>query len=435
MKKFFYLLTIIPVVFACSPQKQTAKSARQTLLSVPGLKNAHVGISIYSEGSRKYLYNHNADKYFVPASNTKIPTTYVALKYLGDSLPGIEVQELEDKIILTGTGDPTFLDPEFKHQPVFDFLKKTSKTIYATADSIETSAWGAGWAWGDYDADYMPERSSLPIYSNVMWFYGKKNGALNYFPKGKDAKNIFSVNTKGNGDFLNGVSRELMSNNFTMKLGASAFKEVRVPFITSVNRQWQLLADTLHKAITLTDENNSNTKSYIIHSQPTDSMLSILMHRSDNFFAEQSVLMASNALLGRMTNYRFLDSILNSDFKNLPQKPRWTDGSGLSRYNLFTPQDFVAILQKIKSEFGMERVKAIFPTGGRGTLSAYYNEETGKIFAKTGTLSGVVALSGYLYSRKNELLIFSVLVNNHNMSAPDVRRAVERFLRGIRNRY
>ncbi len=416
-------------LFSCSPQRQLAKAAQENVLKAPGLEHAHVGISIYSTGSKKYLYNHNGNKYFVPASNTKIPTTYVAMKYLGDSLPGIKVQELDDKIILTGTGDPTFLDPEFSNQPVFDFLKKTSKPVYATKDSIATSAWGSGWAWGDYDADYMPERSSLPVYSNVVWFYGKKNGAYHYFPKYPG----LAVTARGVGDYLTGVDRRLMSNDFTIKLGAPALKEVRVPFITSVTLQWQLLADTLHKNITLTDEKISNA--YTIYSQPTDSMLTRLMHRSDNFYAEQTVLMASNALLGSMDNYQFFDTILKSDFKDLPQKPRWADGSGLSRYNLFTPQDFVAILEKIKDEFGMERVKTIFPTGGRGTLSAYYKDEAGYIFAKTGTLSGVLALSGFLYTKKNELLIFSFLVNNHNMSSTDVRRTVEKFIKSVREKY
>ena len=92
-------------------------------------------------------------------------------------------------------------------------------------------------------------------------------------------------------------------------------------------------------------------------------------------------------------------------------------------------------VQRMKNEFGMERIKTIFPTGGKGTLTSYYKEEAGKIFAKTGTLSGVVALSGFLYTKKNELLLFSVLVNNHNMSAPEVRRTVEKFLKRIRNMY
>lgn len=173
----------------------------------------------------------------------------------------------------------------------------------------------------------------------------------------------------------------------------------------------------------------------LIKSQPTDSLLKPMMHRSDNFFAEQSLLMVSNERLGVMDDAKVIDTILKTDFKDLPQRPRWVDGSGLSRYNLFTPQDFVIILKKMKDEFGMERIRAILPTGGEGTISSYYKADSNYIFAKTGTLSGVVALSGYLYTKKGKLLIFSALVNNHQASATAVRRAVEKFIHGIRNKY
>ena len=83
----------------------------------------------------------------------------------------------------------------------------------------------------------------------------------------------------------------------------------------------------------------------------------------------------------------------------------------------------------------MNRVKNIFATGGTGTISSYYKADSGYIYGKTGTLAGVVAFSGYLYTKKNKQLIFSVLVNNHNASATDVRKAVEKFLQGIRNKY
>lgn len=111
------------------------------------------------------------------------------------------------------------------------------------------------------------------------------------------------------------------------------------------------------------------------------------------------------------------------------------DGSGLSRYNLFTPQDFVMILDKMQREFGMNRIREILPTGGEGTLANYYKADSTFLYAKTGTLSGVVALSGFLTTKKGRELIFSVLVNNNQAPAALVRRAVEGFLQNLRKRH
>ena len=61
-----------------------------------------------------------------------------------------------------------------------------------------------------------------------------------------------------------------------------------------------------------------------------------------------------------MSDERVIDTLLKTDFKGLPQKPGWVDGSGLSRYNLFSPQDLVFILNKMKNDFGMERIKNLF---------------------------------------------------------------------------
>jgi D-alanyl-D-alanine carboxypeptidase/D-alanyl-D-alanine-endopeptidase (penicillin-binding protein 4) len=159
------------------------------------------------------------------------------------------------------------------------------------------------------------------------------------------------------------------------------------------------------------------------------------MHRSDNFFAEQSLLMVSQRMLNRMSDEQIIDTLLKTDFVDLPQQPRWADGSGLSRYNLFSPQDFVRILEKMKDQFGMNRIKVIFPSGGEGTLASYYKQESGAIYAKTGTLSGVVALSGYLYTKKGKLLLFSTLVNNHRSSSTEIRKQIEKFLTHIRATY
>ena len=159
------------------------------------------------------------------------------------------------------------------------------------------------------------------------------------------------------------------------------------------------------------------------------------MHRSDNFYAEQSLLLVSNQLFGSLDEKKLIDTILKSDFKSLPQVPKWVDGSGLSPYNNFSTRDFIAILLKMKEEFGMERLKTILPTGGTGTIKSYYLADSGFIFAKTGTLNGVVALSGFLNTKKNKSLVFSVLVNHHNSSATSIRKGVEEFIQDLRNNF
>src|SRR6478735_8067136 len=123
---FFILSFTFYILSSCSVQKQIGKSAKENVLSAPALQTAHVGISIYEPATGKYWFDYQGDHYFVPASNTKLPTCYAAMKYLGDSLTGIKYDDSQSELKLIGTGDPTFLHPDFKKNPVFDFIKHSS---------------------------------------------------------------------------------------------------------------------------------------------------------------------------------------------------------------------------------------------------------------------------------------------------------------------
>ena len=435
----FYLLLLT----ACSPAKYISKSAKNNVLSRQSFQAAHVGISIFDAGSNRYLYNYQADKYFVPASNTKIFTLYAALKNLGDSLPGLRYEETADTFFIYPTADPTLLHPDFKKQPVIEKLQKVTKSVVLVNSAWEEEAFGSGWAWDDYNGMYMPERSPLPVYGNVIkWIQVMQNNAQAEL-EGRIQTFVFSepeVNWKvrfkeDRENKLFSVQRRKDDNYFEVSQGAEPYREQSVPFVTNgVVSAIELLKDTIRKEIIVQPVTRTAT-SKTIRSQPTDSLLKIMMYRSDNFFAEQVLLMASNEKLGVMNDARIIDTLLKSDLQELPQQPTWVDGSGLSRYNQFTPQSFVWILNKMKNEFGMERLKTIFPSGGQGTLVNYYKSDSGYVFAKTGTLSGQIALSGYLITRKNKLLIFSCLVNNHKSSTAEIRKSVERFLSGIRRKY
>jgi len=206
----------------------------------------------------------------------------------------------------------------------------------------------------------------------------------------------------------------------------------RMPFLgNQYTYQHLSLQDTLKVHF---QEGNfpSQLSSSIIKTVPTDALLKIMMSRSDNFYAEQVLLMASEQVLGKMDDAAIIDTIMKTDFAQLPQPMKWADGSGLSRYNLNTPENYVAILKQMQHKFGEERVKNIFEKGGEGTLSNYYKQFPGTLYAKTGTLGGQVALSGFMYTSKNQKLYFSVLVSNHlSKTSGAVRRAVEEYLQRI----
>jgi D-alanyl-D-alanine carboxypeptidase/D-alanyl-D-alanine-endopeptidase (penicillin-binding protein 4) len=427
-KLLFVVATIAMLLSACS-----VRQAQKTLLSSEAVKGAHIGIAIHNDTKGQWLAKYQSDHYFTPASNTKILATYLGLEFLGDSLPGWKMAENKDTIFLVPQGDPSFLHPEFKYQPVVDLIKNTNKKVLITTNQVQDNfeIFGNGWAWNDYAEDYQPERSRMPIYGNVVHFYqnNKKLDSIKPFYFFKEYVDLDKVEEKSWTRTMSGNRFYTSSESNKRKYFQVPFDQQYAPLLLAVT----LLNDTLHNKVVLS--NNSNvpkTGFKTIRTIPTDSLLRIMMLRSDNFYADQIVLMASEQLLGKMDDAALIDTTTKLLFPNLPQPMRWVDGSGLSRYNLNTPENYVAILQQMQAKFGEARLKSIFEKGGEGTITYYYKNFPGTIYAKTGTLGGQVALSGYIYTPKNQKLSFSVLVSNHiGKSSAQVRRAVETYLTSV----
>ncbi|MEY3208710.1 MAG: hypothetical protein RL064_741 [Bacteroidota bacterium] len=428
--KALSVASLLILTAGCGIQK-----AQKALLASPSLKGAHLGIAIYNDTKSQWVSKHQSDHYFTPASNTKILATYLGLKFLGDSLPGWRVSENTDTLFLRPLGDPSFLHPDFAYQPVVDLIQQSNKqvVIRATNPQDNFEPFGNGWAWNDYAEDYQPERSRMPIYGNVVHFYQAK-GYLNAIKPFYFFKNDSNLGTV----FQKNWSRSKASNNFhaTNEKNTAAYFQVPFSLYNEPFLPVSLLNDTLQRIIPLSAVNTgSAVTEKIIKTVPTDSLLKIMMRRSDNFFADQVLLMASEQLLGKMDDAALIDTVMKTDFSNLPQKMRWADGSGLSRYNLNTPENYVAILKSMQDQFGQARVTNIFETGGEGTLSAYFKNFPGELHAKTGSLGGQIALSGFIFTLKKQKLYFSVLVSNHmSPKSAGVRRAVETYLREVAKR-
>lgn len=438
------LYILLPALFlmgACTTQKKIASFANKYLVGDSIFKQSHLGISIHDPETQKNIYAYQSSKLFTPASNTKILSCYAAMKYLPAFLPAAYLTNLDTAVLITPTGDPSFLQPDFNSHPLFDKLKAINKPLYIQINNWKTPALGLGWSWNDYSEYYMTERSSFPVYGNQIHWYQEKGKKDNPTYLGDTVDLFIYSNPEVNWPvkFGTGVSnafyveRAKEENSFTLNEGKEKSAMESVPYITKgIETGLKLLKDSLGKEIQLADEGmllmGKKIKADTIYSHPTDTLLKIMMHRSDNFYADQCLAMVGQQRFQVMDEQELIREMLTNELAGLPQKPTWVDGSGLSRYNLFSPDDMVYILGKIKKEQPWERIKTIFPKAGEGTLAMYKSNNEVYIYAKTGSLGGVVALSGYLYTQKKKWLIFSIMINNTKAPNAKIRNQINEFL-------
>ena len=238
----------MPVVL----QNNLNQSAKQNVLDDPALQTAHVGISVYDPATGKYLYNFQGDKYFVPASNTKIPTCYAAMKYLGDSLVAARLSVADDAALeIYPSADPTFLHPDFAYQPLLKEITRF-KTIRWNLTNWQSKRWGSGWSWNDYDASYMAERSPFPIYGNVIRFSlagdtlktTSKDISL-WFPI-PDSVFKYNKETRTVGSKKFSLDRAIDDNRFYVKPSVAAFTTAELPFRTDAGFVSKVLEEAVN---------------------------------------------------------------------------------------------------------------------------------------------------------------------------------------------
>jgi serine-type D-Ala-D-Ala carboxypeptidase/endopeptidase (penicillin-binding protein 4) len=414
--------------FACNATKVSIKSVSRKLNESPVFAHNHTGFSLYDLSENKTLLNHNANRYFIPASNTKLFTYYASLKTLSDSIPAFHYQISGDSLILWGTGDPSFLNPDLPKSKVFDFLKNRSEKIYFSNDNFTGSFFGDGWSWDDYNDYYAAEISGFPIHGNIVRFTGNKENTLNINP------NFFAEKTynwsKSN---TFSVQRDMGANLFSYPAGKEikANYEQDVPFKTGAEVTTALLADVLKKDVVLI--NKSLVKSAkVFYSLPADTLYRRMLHVSDNMIAEQLMVLNANVLANELNVTVGINKSKEKYLSDLPDAPKWVDGSGLSRQNLFTPRSIITLLQKIHEIVPEERLFKILPAAGQsGTLKNLMKTDKPFIFAKSGSLNNNYCLSGFLVTKKGKTLVFSMMNNNFMESTSNIRKEVISILSQI----
>ncbi|WP_316790221.1 D-alanyl-D-alanine carboxypeptidase/D-alanyl-D-alanine-endopeptidase [Pedobacter frigoris] len=434
LKEVLILVSVWGFILGCSTDRKISRKMGLFLKQSEVLKKHHVGFAVYDLNGRKTIYEKNADQYFIPASNTKLLTFYTSLKMLQDSVAGIRYIVRHDSLIFWGTGDPSFLQSRLKSEKVVQFLKGSDKKLFFSTGRYTGARYGKGWAWDDYNDYYQSELTELPIMDNLITL-GNEQGVLTVKPEiFKDAVMPDTLRK----DSIFKVLRMQNENRFGYPVKAVPRNYAQqVPYKTSIYLTKALLENLLGKPVGLLSMKIPDS-SKVIYSEKRDSILKEMLIPSDNFIAEQLLLLCADQTGLQMNTDTVIAHAKRTFLRNLPDAPVWVDGSGLSRYNLVTPRDLVVLLTEIYRAAGDSgKLYGMLPAGGKsGTLkNAYAKTDHPFVFGKTGTLSNNYCQSGYVLTRKNRTYVFSFMNNNFVAATADVRKEIEKVITYLHEHY
>lgn len=420
LKKVFFSVLIVFLFANCKTAKLTRTIHKK--MKTPFYKNQFTGVYIYDVNANKEVFNYNGEKYFTPASNVKIITLFTGLTLLGDSIPAFKYSVNQDTLTIQGTGDPSFLHNYFKDSTALKMAEKYAKINLVTDNSTD-KRYGPGWAWEDFDSYFSAERSAFSMYGNVVTI--KNEDSILVSPDFYQNKIKITDNFYGRKEF---------SNDFSFRKDRKA--ETEIPMIIDSMLIANLWNHILPNKVVI-QKSTEQKPSTIAYSIPSDSLYRRMMEVSDNFLAEQLLILASSTISDTLSSSKARKHMLANQLKDLKQPPRWVDGSGLSRYNLFTPMSFVEVLTKLYKTIPQKRLFHLFPVGGKfGTIKNWYaGTDKPYVFAKTGTVGNNYNVSGYLLTNSRKVLVFSFMNNHFKKSTNRIRKQMQVTFEWLRDNY
>ncbi|AFY43813.1 D-alanyl-D-alaninecarboxypeptidase/D-alanyl-D-al anine-endopeptidase [Nostoc sp. PCC 7107] len=425
-----------------------------TAINRPLFSRARWGILVKNLASTQTLYSHDAEKYFTPASNTKLLTTSAALKQLGADfrIRTSVYQDADGNLRVVGRGDPslknaqlTLLAKQLRQQGITQVNNLIADDSYFQGDLINPS-----WQWEDVQAYYGAPVNSLILNENaavltvlpqtigkplqIKWAdpteayqWRVENNSVT---AQKDEPGLVEVrrDLKGAVLYLQGQ----LAVNSQPDISAIAVFDPTQNFLRHFRQS--LAAEGISVQQTSTANGGKNEREVAaIESPPLSELLKETNLNSNNLFAEallrtladkQQVAKNQNtADVGLKVMQETLTQLgVNSNSYSV------VDGSGLSRKNLISPEALVQVLQVIAASPEAQVFRTSLPVAGvSGSLQGRFRNTSaqGIVQAKTGSLRGVISLSGYINSPQYEPLAFSIIVNQSEQPASTIRQAID----------
>ncbi|MGB5714304.1 MAG: D-alanyl-D-alanine carboxypeptidase/D-alanyl-D-alanine-endopeptidase [Waterburya sp.] len=436
-------------------------SAIEKIINRPELVRSRWGIEIQTLEGGTSLYSLNGDMFFTPASSLKLLTSAAGLLELGaDYRIKTSIYSVGDPPNLTslrlkGQGDPTISTQSLKnivHQLQDKGIKRIENLIIDDS-YFETPTINPTWEWLDVHSYFATAVNSTILNQNTV--------TLTLLPQqvGQPVKFFWSdaiaarqwqvVNQAMTGDADIDYDVELdgylgkPTLQFRGELAVNepgdvwdlAIVDPAQYFLESWRSQLTQAGITVSKGIIINQSSHNELETELeaelmaIYSPPMQQIFTEINQESNNLYAE-----VLGKILAKELHLETASDAIKYSLDTIGIKAteyELVDASGLSRHNLITPQTLVDTLRLIyQLTPGESYQQSLARAGISGTLKRRFinSPVAGNLWGKTGTLTGVGTLSGYIIDHQNTSIVFSILVNNSELKNKRIRQAIDEIV-------
>mgnify|MGYP004658958227 FL=1 len=449
MKNLFRALVCLLAAFTI--QNSVSANVIDKTIFQSGINKSCISVSIKELDTGKVIYEQNSNRPTMPASTLKIVTLASSIDTLGkDYKFSTKLYKNTNNELLVKLGaDPFLTSSDLKN--MFSTAVKNKKVlapkfIYIDDYILDSSEWGEGWQWDDDLNPLMPKFSSYNLDNNLLGI------VITPTTQGAPA-NIFTTK------FYPTTFMNLVTTDNTNNIKISRNNSISPDMITvegTVNRQQTEYIPINHPKryfiLRLEDAINTSKMEYygkfaqkklpttniylvaqIDHS--LNDAINAILKNSNNFVAETVFKIAGGKFVNNTGSLANSQKMLNKYFEKLGlnyEDIKIVDGSGVSKNNLMTTDFMTSFLA---SKEVADTIQTALPTAGEGTLKNRMLYFKDNLRAKTGTLSDVSAIAGYITSRSGKTYVFDIMINDQKSKSSEKKSLEEYILRELYMNY
>jgi D-alanyl-D-alanine carboxypeptidase/D-alanyl-D-alanine-endopeptidase (penicillin-binding protein 4) len=457
-----------------SPEDQLRRDL-QAIFSDAAIDGAFWGASIRSLKSDEVLFSLNPARMQTPASNQKLITSAVAAERLGwDYRYSTKIYttgtlseggDLDGDLVVVSNGDPT-INP--RHPERWGAFDAWAKELYAKGirhvggrligddNAFAEPGYGVGWAWDDLVTGYGAAVGALQYNENqieLMIMPGSEAGAraiISQSPPGGGMLLDHGVTTVATGQPSRITVERSPGSAMLRVIGQVAIDSPPITELAAVPNPTLFYLNALRATLerhrilvggnTLDIDDQRVKPDYsratlVLEDQsPTlDAVIDVCLKWSRNEYAE--TMLMSLAPAGAEATADAGLAVVNETLSKWGIKPELyvaRDGSGLSRNDYVAPEALIGLLTQVwRDDRLREKFQATLPQSATsGTLAARMKDTpaAGRVWAKSGSMSNVRSLSGYVITLDGEPLVFSFMANGYSASSTRIEAAMDEAL-------